>query len=303
MLPRATGLSVDQLTLALRDLDDRRLLARDDESDVRLRHPLLAVAIRRRLMPGEAPREHARLAAALADAPNASPAEIASHWELAGVVEQEIRWRIAAALAARARFGLEHEAIQWRRVLELWPDPEATYGEPAWRLCDAYRAVFDALANLHIEEAAPLMEEALLLVPSLPLADRADLLRRAGSCRSVLGSPAEAVGLADRAIAAYEPGGPSRGLVEALRLRAGSLRSLGRFEEGRAAVARGLEVAVTLDDAVLRRQMLGLQAWHELIAGDRAGALVTVETAAGIAVRLPIPKATCGSASTTPTCC
>ena len=83
-------------------------------------------------MPGEAPREHARLAAALADAPDASAAEIASHWELAGDVEQEIRWRIAAALAARARFGLEHEAVQWRRVLELWPDPEATYGDPAY---------------------------------------------------------------------------------------------------------------------------------------------------------------------------
>ena len=290
VLPLATGLSVDGTTTALRGLDERRLLARDAGDDVRLRHPLLALAIRRRLVPGEAPGVHARLAESLAGTPNAAAAEIATHWQLAGKPEQEISWRIAAAQAGRARFALDHESAQWRRVLELWPDPEVTVGEPAWRLCDVYRAAFDALANLNIEEAAPLMEEALLLVPGLPPADQADLLRRAGSARSVLGDPADAVQLADRAVAAYAPAGPSRGLVEALRLRAGALRSLGRFDEARVAVARGVDVATTLDDAVLRRQMLALQAWHELLAGDRVSALTHVEAATSITPPAPDPE-------------
>ena len=172
-------------------------------------------------MPGEAPQVHARLAEALAATPDAVAAEVATHWQHAGDGAQEIRWRVRAATAAAARFAREHEAAQWRRVLELWAEAGANVGDPSLSLCDVYVAAFDALADVHVEQAAMLMDEALLLVPDLAPSDQAHLLRRAGSCRAVLGEPAEAVALADRAIAAYEPGGPSRGLVEALHLRAG----------------------------------------------------------------------------------
>jgi hypothetical protein len=51
-----------------------------------------------------------------------------------------------------------------------------------------------------------------------------------------------------------------------------------------------VEVATKIDNTVLRREMLGLQAWHEVIAGNREGALIHIEAAAAITVLTPDPE-------------
>ena len=116
-----TGLSPAALTAGLHALDEQFLIT-TGVHEVRLRHPLFAEAVRRRLVAGEAADEHRRLALTLAESPRPSAAEVAEHWQRADDPEQEILWRIRAAQEAGARFALAHEAEQWRRALELWPD-------------------------------------------------------------------------------------------------------------------------------------------------------------------------------------
>ena len=100
-LAKITGLDP---VAGLRELAAHRLLAPADGPEARIRHPLVAEAIRQHLVPGEAPEVHGRVAMVLAAAPDPPAAEIARHWSAAG----EPNGR--AQLAHRGRAG---------RVLEL----------------------------------------------------------------------------------------------------------------------------------------------------------------------------------------
>ena len=124
LLTDVTTLEPAELTTGLRQLTDRRLLQPPVGHDVELRHPLLAEAIRRRLVGPESVDEHRRIAAALARSTDPAPAEVAEHWQRAEDPGEEIVWRIRAARAAGQRFASAQEGEQWLRVLELWPDGE-----------------------------------------------------------------------------------------------------------------------------------------------------------------------------------
>ncbi len=157
--------------------------------EVRLRHPLFAEAVRRRLVAGEAADEHRRLALTLAESPRPSAAEVAEHWQRADDPEQEILWRIRAAQEAGARFALAHEAEQWRRALELWPD-DATYaGSPGVRKVEAYLAAIDALEGVDWQAADRLADEAMRSVADPQGPSAAEVYRRAGKIQANLGNP------------------------------------------------------------------------------------------------------------------
>ena len=160
-LRQVTGLSDDALSARLHELDDRRLLAVTEGHDVRVRHPLLAEAIRLRLMPGEATDQHRRLARALADSPSPSAAEVAEHWRRAGAPGEELEWRIRAARSAEERFALAQAADQWRRVLALWPARAETAGAPAISRNAAYLAAMDCLMYIDVAAAWEIAEEAM----------------------------------------------------------------------------------------------------------------------------------------------
>ncbi|HEY0642923.1 MAG TPA: AAA family ATPase, partial [Nocardioides sp.] len=81
-LARVAGDSGD-LVAPLRTLMRERLLARDTGLDVRLRHPLIAAAIRLQLVPGEATEVHRNLAELLSGLPDPPASEIAGHWRAA----------------------------------------------------------------------------------------------------------------------------------------------------------------------------------------------------------------------------
>ena len=97
VLGPTAGLAHPELTNELRALEARRLLRTAADDRVELRHPLLAEAVRRRVVAGEGAPTHRCLAAALGDHSGATAAEIAERWHRGNRPEQEIRWRIAAA--------------------------------------------------------------------------------------------------------------------------------------------------------------------------------------------------------------
>ena len=146
-LSAVSGLTPAALTPALHALDEQWLITATAD-DLRLRHPLLAEAVRRRLVLGEAREEHRRLALVLADSLQASAAEVAEHWRRADDPEKEVAWRIRAAQEAGSRFAHTEEAEQWRRALDLWPDDAEFAGSSEVRKVEAYFAAIDALNNV-----------------------------------------------------------------------------------------------------------------------------------------------------------
>ncbi len=244
VLAEMTGLTDAEMQLGLHELESRMLLAPTVKDTASLRHPLLAAAIRRRLVAGEASATHARVADALASSANPEPAEIARHWQSAGVRERELDWRISAAGVAHDRFALPQEAEEWLRVLELWPDGATEAGRPPIRRYEALVSVMDVLGAIGGERAAAVAAECLALVPDLPPLEAAELLQRVGAYYADLGEFDRGLDLLDRAIAIYDDAPPSDGHVRTLLMLGLALLGVGRRQDAAAAISRGLEVAV-----------------------------------------------------------
>jgi hypothetical protein len=209
-LRTVTTLTTAGLTTQLRDLDRRRLLAASPLGQgVLLRHPLLAEAVRRRLVAGEAPDVHRRLAIVLAASRDPSAAEVANHWLGAQSAESEFVWRIRAARAAADRFAAAQEADEWLRVLELWPDGVQAGPDRVLKI-EAYLACMDALVKaMRLERANELLDEAMVMLDALPASFVAELHRRASHYRGLLGDSAVGMYHATRAVELCEAEGPT----------------------------------------------------------------------------------------------
>jgi hypothetical protein len=268
-----TRLTPEDLNRLLRELADHRVLAEPAPShEVQLRHPLLADAVRRRLVTGEASAEHQRLAQVLATSPDASPAEIAAHWQAAEDAEEELLWRTRAARAASSRYAAAQAAQEWLRVLELWPE-SGVPGEEELALSDVYISAIDELILAgERDQAATLGAEAMSRLPDLDGLTAAELYRLTALG---LGSTdlADSLAMVSKAVTLYEKGPPSQGFVRGLELQSGYLRECGRYGEAAAAMARAVDVSTALDNPSLqRRTMLGL-AWYDLVNGEPARAV------------------------------
>ena len=290
LLVTTTGLAGTEVSDGLRALGDRRLLAPSTGSDVAVRHPLLAEAIRRRLTALERVEAHRCLARALGAAPEASAAEVAEHWQRAGVVEPELVWRIRAARQAHTLYALDQELAQWRRALAIWPrdlPPERTLGTG---LLDAYLAAYDALAGSDLPAAAGLLHDAMVALPDVDGLGAAELQRRAAETQGKLGDPVGAMTALGRALAIYEAAPPCVGYVHALTLYDVLTWALDRFDDGVAACAKGVEVSAGLHDVPLHRQMLAIQARHDVDSGDLGTALRRIRAAAALHAAGPDPR-------------
>jgi tetratricopeptide (TPR) repeat protein len=268
----AAGLAAEDVTQGLRELAGRRLLAeRTDAREVRLAHPLLAEAIRRRVVASEAVDLHRRLAQVLAAGPASSAAEVATHWQAARDPALEREWRIRAAHAAEERFAMAGAAEQWLRVLELWPPGATSVGSPPvtwWTVC--FGAV-EALDNSgQIARSVDLVEEALTGAPDLPPEDAANVYARAGGYRTYFDNPRAGLPLLDRAIELFTQLSPSPGHLHALEQRAEALAQLGRDEEAAADLAAAMEVSLSLGDPVRHRQTCLAVAESDYALGDRS---------------------------------
>ncbi|WP_344042268.1 hypothetical protein [Nocardioides panacihumi] len=280
MLAAVTDLAPADLTSGLHELADRCLLAAATNRAVELRHPLLAEAIRRRLVGPEAAEEHRRLAIALADRTEPEPAEVAEHWRHADDPGQEIVWRIRAARTAALRFAAALESEQWLRVIELWPDDLREAGTPPVTLAAVYVVAIDALkASMQFDRAIDVVAEAEGRLPDARIEDKAAILVRAADFRGARESADVGLALLEQALALYDELPLSEGHVHALDAQHNQLVLLGRFSEARQVATRAAQVAEAIGQASLHRQMLAIQAWHEADAGDVDRALRTATRA------------------------
>ncbi|MBD3926157.1 AAA family ATPase [Nocardioides cavernae] len=270
--------------VGLRELDARRLLGPADGLEVHLRHPLVADAIRRHLVPGEAPDVHRRVARVLACMPDPPAAEIAEHWGAAGACREELGWRIAAARAASAGRAVESAASQWRCVLELWPADLREAGDPPLARAAAYASALDAIARVDFAEATSLVDDALAAAADAAPEHAAGIIRRVGDYRHWQAQPAVALELNARAVDMYAQLTPSRDHVDALTSLASAYESLGRFREcaeiGVRAVAEARRVGIpsVLKEALVRR------AWDQGLAGDGSGARASIDELSAITI-------------------
>ena len=256
---------------ALDELDASRLVAVADDSTVALRHPLLAEAVRARLLPGRRSRVHARLAAELGREGSGIAAEVARHWRAAGDREHELDWQIRAARAARTRFAAREELNAWLRVLDLWPSGRATAGSENTPLAEAYvRAMRGAEGAPDIEAGTRIARAAG--AAELPPDGRAAVLVRTGDWWLTF-DEAE-LGLAQLDEAVSLASGPT--LAEALLVRAQNRLTLGRWDEAAADLDAALDLLPEVSDPRLAARVLGLSAAHRAMEGryDDARALL-----------------------------
>ena len=290
MLRDVTTLTSLALTAELHDLDQRRLLASPgDGHGVQLRHPLLAEAVRRRLVPGEAADQHRRLARALASSRDPSPAEVAAHWQAADSPDEELAWRMRAAREAHERFAAAQEAEQWLRVLELWPDHDEAPDLPVSKI-EACLACMDAVTiSGRIEQAKELLDETMTMADTLPPLTVAELHLRASHYRAVLEDRGVGLQHARRAVEIYETAAPSVGLVIALEQLARTLQLMGRLDEASTYIGRAVRASSAAGDVVLQRRVLAQQVWHLGMAGDLEGARALADEAWSLELPRPDP--------------
>jgi tetratricopeptide (TPR) repeat protein len=273
----------------LRELDQHRLLASADGLEVRLRHPLVADAVRVHLVAGEATEVHRRVALLLAEASDPPAAEIARHWADAGDPEQELHWRIVAARAASAGFAVKAAADQWRRVLALWPDRLHEAGEPTLSRAAMYIAVLDAVERVDFPGLIPIMAEAVQVAEEASPEHRAAILLRAGHLQGWLGDPDVALEVTSRAVALYEELPPSRDRILAFHSLRAALESLGRYSESAEAGLRVVEEARRLGIPAEIKEALAQRAWAQSVAGDTSGSRATLKELMAIELDPPDP--------------
>ena len=273
----------------LRALQAQRLLApADGGPQICLRHPLVADAIRSRLVPGEAPEVHRRIATALTSEPDPPAAEIAQHWAEAGDAEQELLWRISAAQAASARFASQAEADQWQRVIDLWPDELDQAGEPPLSRADMLRDALLAIRRVDLSAALPHLDLAVAVAEKAPAPQAAGLLISVANIHLWNHEPTTARELNLRAVSLLEGLPPSVDYVNALSGLEACLEHTGRYQQAREIGDRAVAAARDVGDPCLLKLQLADRFWHESLMGNPA-AQVLMEELSGIVVDPPDP--------------
>ena len=277
-LEQASGLPPERLTSELHELRERRLLRSGPGDTAELQHPLLAEATQRRLVPGEATHVHRRLAEVLGSDGTVSPAEVATHWQLAGDAPREVEWRVAAARDSAERYDWSQEAEHWLRVLALWPTDARTCGDPPVERATAYMAAIDALNQaLQWDRAADMSAAAWTELGEVDDPTRAELLRRAADYRGEREGVQIGMALIQEALEVYRRLPPGSGLVGALNQQRILLRQLGQYEQAMVVARAAVDTAAALGDRRMHRQQLTSLAWYEGVGGDPAGAFKMLE--------------------------
>ncbi len=288
VLQAVTGLGGQPLVAGLRGLRERRLVV-TDEQVVRPEHPLVAEAVRRRLVAGEGADTHRRLATALAASTDGAAGEIAEHWQQAGDVGRELDWRVRAAQEAGSRLALEVEAQHWLRVLAIWPEDRALAGSPPVTRLEAYRRAMDALDVTDWDAARVVAEEALSRVADRADVEAAEVYRRAAEIRGRQRDPAGGLELADAALHIFASQPPSLGHARTQNTRNILLLGLGRWAEARDAARRAADIASAVGDLTTYRLAIAQHSYRVAAAGDVDQAVADLRTAAELRSEEPDP--------------
>jgi tetratricopeptide (TPR) repeat protein len=295
VLSTAGGMEAEALEASLRTLAGRGLVTTGPGEDAALSHPLFVDAIHRRLVPGEGARVHARLAEALVAEPDVEPAEVADHWRAADRPSRELVHRVAAARRADERFAPRQALDEWLRVLELWDAGERVEGVDMW---DAVVRALEAASQLGDLDAARGLAPRLD-ARGLTGQRRAVALQWTASLEMADGRPQQGLALLDEALALFEGRPPSHELDELLAERVVTFMQLGRFDDARTELRRGLEVGRVLDDERSRRRWTAFSMWVTMRSGDLEGAVAIGREALLSASARPDPMADIELAVTT----
>ena len=220
------------------------LVANQASGTFRFRHALLAEAVYATILPGEREEVHGRLAEALTKFHIGRPAELATHWMVAGRAAESLAASIQAAHEAEAQFGLAEAVGHLRRALQLWPS-----------VPDAAR-----LAQL----------------------DLAELHSWAAELASHVGDASSAVDLGQRAIDLAGTADPLRAALLYERL-ARYLHASGRADATLAVLERAVELVPSEPPTPQRAQLLAALAYGLMLAWRNGDALVVAEEAVSLA--------------------
>ena len=272
----------------LRDLDAQRLLAPADGPEVRLRHPLMADAIRHHMVAGEAPEVHRRVAMVLA------AARIPGRRD-SGALGRGRGQKGGAPLADRGRAGSVRTLCGrvGRRPVAARPRPLA--GRPRrgrrptdYPGCDVRRNHRrDEPAGLRRRHAAG--RQGAGGRGGCRSEDAAAVLLRVGEFRVWQGEHDAARELGERAVAVYADLPPCHDHVFALRLLREALERVGRFREAAEVSARAVTEARRLGIPSVLKLALAWRAWHQAMGGGLRGAQATVDELTAIVLDPPDP--------------
>jgi predicted ATPase/class 3 adenylate cyclase/DNA-binding SARP family transcriptional activator len=234
LLHAAAELPERELRESLRRAVEHGVLVADQRtSSFRFRHALLAEAIYATLLPGEREQVHGRLAEELARGePQASPAELAPHWEAAGRPREALTASIQAASESEAAHGLAEALAHLERALRLWnavPDAPELTGLDLVELCS--RAAELASQTGGGPRAVALMERAIELVGENDPVRAALLYERLGRYLHAIGDSVAGLTARERAVELVPAEPPSRERAEVLAALAQMLMVSWRPEE------------------------------------------------------------------------
>jgi DNA-binding CsgD family transcriptional regulator/tetratricopeptide (TPR) repeat protein len=298
-LCRASGFAARQYGAAVREAVKAGVLVVDG-ADYAFRHSLMCEAVLAELLPFERRDLHQRAAEALAEtAPDdvATAAAVSMHWAAAGMTDQAAEWSLRAARAARSRGAFAEAWGYYQRALESGRRPADAGGrlDLSLEAAGAARLAGDpATAAATLDEAlksdpvggaaralalerlgcflweagqtprsrAAYIEAALALGPDVT-AVHAQVWGALARAAFIMAEFEEAVGLAERAVAAAREHGTPAVLADALTTRgtAGAiLRDPGALDLLREGVRRARDVE---DRTVLCRSYANLIVAYE----------------------------------------
>ncbi len=232
---------------ALRAAVDHHLL-RTELSGYGFRHELLRLAVASTLLPGEAARVHAALAAALESEPGASrgrAAAIAHHWHAAGEPRRAIGAALTAARAAVAQLGFAEALRHYRVVLAAWDqvdDAGVLVGS------DHVTVLGEAAETAHLAghaaEAIEILRTAAGEVDPTTDATRAGVLsERLGRYLWMAAEGREAMAAYERAVELVPPEPPTRERARVLAGLGQMLMLASRHDDAAAYCRQAREVA------------------------------------------------------------
>jgi ATP/maltotriose-dependent transcriptional regulator MalT len=306
---------------------DVEILVRDPgDCGVAFRHGLIGEVLYRRLLPPERSRLHRAIAAALAEAPGASAAQLAEHWHRAGEHADALQASVAAGLEASRLFAFAEARGHFERALGLWDrvsppqgslpldriallagaaqaarfagDPQAAIArcEEALRRLDhaaePVRAalLYERLGEYHFWDDATALEHyrrALALLPEGSAErERARLLAAEGHALMGLRRWQESRACCEAALAAATAAGAAEAELDARSTLALVLVFLGETEAGGRHFREALEAA-SAPDAGESAVRAHLQLGElRRLCGDHAGALEVMVRGEAVAARL-----------------
>jgi len=254
LLSGAARIDADELDAAVAEAVEQKVLVADeDENSFRFRHALLREAAYDALLPGERARLHRAVAQALTEHPELGAAgpgyavmELAEHWWAANDWPEALRASVTAANAAAAVLAMPEAYAYYERALSA--------GERLPIDSDAWQGIDRIDLDMKAADAGYMSGETQRAVDlvrrALDALDADTDPRRAAICYTMLGRNAWAIGDSQLALDALHQAAallpadaPSLELAGILAEEARSLMLMSHFDRGEAKAREAIAIA------------------------------------------------------------